>query len=83
LAALTRKPFDIAAANAAMRQAIRKIVMDAENGELHIYWHHVADDADPQAVVFPRFQREPTSSKRKARPKSNPKAPQATPTTVE
>jgi DNA invertase Pin-like site-specific DNA recombinase len=78
LAALTRKPFDVAVANGAMRQAIKKIVMDAENGELLIYWHHVADDADPQVVVFPRFQRVATSSKRTRRPKQS----QATPTTL-
>jgi DNA invertase Pin-like site-specific DNA recombinase len=77
LEALTRKPFDVVATNAAMRQAVRKIVMNVEEGELAIYWHHTADDADPQVVPFSRFQRVPTRNKRKQRPKQ----PQPTPAT--
>jgi hypothetical protein len=56
--ALTRKPFDVVQANAALKQAVRKITMDAQNGELSIYWRHAADGADPQVVVFPTFKRE-------------------------
>jgi hypothetical protein len=79
LVALRRRSFDVAAANAAMKQVIRTIVMDVEQGELAIYWKHVAKDAEPQVVPFPRFQREPTSKKKKRRPQ----APRATPSTVE
>jgi hypothetical protein len=59
LEALKRKPFDVAAVNAAIRQAIRRIVMDVQAGELQIFWQHITDDADPQAVSFPTFQRVP------------------------
>jgi hypothetical protein len=37
LGELTRKPFDVAVVNTAMRQAIRKIVMDAQAGQLQIF----------------------------------------------
>jgi hypothetical protein len=57
LAALKRKPFDVAAANAAMRQAVRKIVIDAEGNTLEIHWHHVADDANPQVLPFTNLGR--------------------------
>ena len=72
LAALKRKPFDVAAANAVMKQAIRKIVINVQAGELQIYWHHVAEDAEPQALPFPMFQRLPgfdaiTTQKRRRR----------------
>jgi hypothetical protein len=59
LAALRRKPFDVVAANAVMRQAICKIVMNVQAGELQIHWHHVAEDAEPQVLPFPMFQRLP------------------------
>ena len=59
LTALRRKPFDVAAANAAMKQAIRKIVMNAQTGELQIFWHHMAEDAEPQEVPWTRFGRLP------------------------
>ena len=59
LAALKRKPFDVAAANAVMKRAIRKIVINVRAGELQIQWHHVAEDAEPQVLPFPMFQRLP------------------------
>jgi DNA invertase Pin-like site-specific DNA recombinase len=39
-AALTRKPFDVVDANRALRQAIRKIVVDPRQATLEIHWHH-------------------------------------------
>jgi hypothetical protein len=47
--ALAREPFDVAEANAVMRQAIRVIVMDVEAGSAAIHWHHTAE---PQEVTF-------------------------------
>jgi DNA invertase Pin-like site-specific DNA recombinase len=49
--ALTLKRFDVAEANAALRQAVRKIVMDVDTGTLAIHWHHAPDD--PQEFHFP------------------------------
>jgi len=77
-AALKRRPFDVAAANAAMRQAIRKIVLDAEHGELAIYWQHAADDAEPQIVNIPMFTRVPGGW----RVPTNPKGTKSIKTTI-
>jgi DNA invertase Pin-like site-specific DNA recombinase len=56
LTALTCEPFDVAAANAAMKQTMKKIVIDTEANELRICWLHGADDT-PQVLTpfLPRF----------------------------
>jgi DNA invertase Pin-like site-specific DNA recombinase len=47
--ALRRKPFDVTAANKALKEAVSKIVLDPEAGELTIYWHHASE---PTKVPF-------------------------------
>jgi hypothetical protein len=44
-AALTRDPFDVAEANGALRQVVKKIVVDPKTASLDIYWHH-SDEID-------------------------------------
>jgi hypothetical protein len=39
-AALTRKAFNVAEANTALKQAVKKITMDPAQGTLDILWHH-------------------------------------------
>jgi hypothetical protein len=50
--ALTREPFDVMQANAAMKQVVRKITMNAEQAMLEIEWHHVEADAPTQDLSF-------------------------------
>lgn len=50
-AVLSTKPLDVVKANAAMREAIRRIVLDLDKSELRIHWHHVADD-EPQDLLW-------------------------------
>ena len=44
-AALTRNPLDVAEVNGALRQAVKKIVVDPKRARLEIHWHH-SDDTD-------------------------------------
>ena len=46
-AALTREPLDVAEANRALRAAISKIVINPEQAELWVYWHHAAEPSPP------------------------------------
>jgi len=39
-AALTRDPFDVAEANRALRQVVKKIVVDPKMASLEVHWHH-------------------------------------------
>ena len=39
-AALTRDPFDVAEANRALRQVMKKIVVDPKSATLEVHWHH-------------------------------------------
>jgi hypothetical protein len=39
-AALTRDPFDVAEANQALRQVVKKIVVDPKMASLEVHWHH-------------------------------------------
>ena len=39
-AALTRDPFDVAEANRALRQVVKKIVVDPKSATLDVHWHH-------------------------------------------
>jgi hypothetical protein len=50
-AVLSTKPLDVVKANSAMRDAVREIVLDLEQSELRIRWHHVADD-EPQEITW-------------------------------
>jgi DNA invertase Pin-like site-specific DNA recombinase len=76
LAALKHKPFDVAAANNAMRQAVRKIVLNAappralgdgwEGGStLEIHWQHTAEEAEPQVLPLTIWPKHPTQKRRK------------------
>jgi hypothetical protein len=47
--ALKQEPFNVKAANAALKQAIKKMVMHPEDGRLDIHWHH---SEEPQDVMF-------------------------------
>jgi DNA invertase Pin-like site-specific DNA recombinase len=44
---LTAKPFDVAAANAALKAAVKHITMDPQEAELTIQWHHAEDPQEP------------------------------------
>ena len=44
--ALTREPFDVAKANSALRQAIKKIVVQPRDANLEIHWHHSGEVED-------------------------------------
>jgi DNA invertase Pin-like site-specific DNA recombinase len=45
--ALTRKPLIVAEANKTLKQAVTKIVMDAEDATMSVYWHHADEPSDP------------------------------------
>ena len=45
--ALLREPFDIGEVNGALRQAVRKIVVDPKQAKLTIHWHHSEDETEP------------------------------------
>jgi hypothetical protein len=44
--ALRRKPFNVTDVNKALREAVSKIVLDAEAGRLTIHWHHTSVPTD-------------------------------------
>ncbi len=41
--ALRRKPLNVVEANKALKEAVSKIVLDAEAGRIAIHWHHAAE----------------------------------------
>jgi hypothetical protein len=41
--ALRRKPLNVVDANKALKEAVSKIVLDPEEGELIIHWHHASE----------------------------------------
>jgi DNA invertase Pin-like site-specific DNA recombinase len=49
--ALKRQPLDVVEANKALRQAVSKIVINPERGDLTIYWRH-AEDNPSESIVF-------------------------------
>jgi DNA invertase Pin-like site-specific DNA recombinase len=51
--ALERDPFDVVEVNDALKQAVRKLVMDLEGATPAIHWHHVPEDEEPQAIFLP------------------------------
>jgi hypothetical protein len=55
--ALTQKPLNISDVNKALKQAVSKIVMDAERGTLTFHWHHAQDPSDPITFAWPREER--------------------------
>jgi len=50
--ALAQEPFSVVEANAALKQAVGKIVMDLEHSNLEIHWHHVDPETVPQEIPF-------------------------------
>jgi DNA invertase Pin-like site-specific DNA recombinase len=44
--ALQRKPLDVVTANSTLKEAVSKIVMDAEAGRLVIYWRHAEEPSE-------------------------------------
>jgi hypothetical protein len=65
------KPPRSAAANNAMRQAVRKIVMDVERATLEIHWHHIAVDTEPQVLPLVMFGKLPTQKRQRRKRKSS------------
>ena len=49
---LQHEPFNVVTANAALKLAARKVVMDVEQASLEIHWHHVEPDEPPQHLNF-------------------------------
>jgi DNA invertase Pin-like site-specific DNA recombinase len=52
--ALIQKPLDISDVNKVLKQAVSKIVMDAEEGTLTFYWHHAEDPSEPIPFAWPK-----------------------------
>jgi DNA invertase Pin-like site-specific DNA recombinase len=55
--ALTQTPLNVSDVNKALKQAVSKIVMDAEEGTLTFYWHHAEDPSEPITFAWPREKR--------------------------
>lgn len=47
---LERKPFDISEANRALKQTVKRIVVDPQVGNLTIHWHH--SDTTTEDIPF-------------------------------
>lgn len=52
---LLREPFDVAAANRRLKEAVRKIVIDPEDATLSIHWHHA--DQESEVMFHSRHKR--------------------------
>ncbi len=45
--ALLRKPLDVTETNRVLREAISRIVVDPEQAELVVWWHHADEPSEP------------------------------------
>ena len=45
--AVTNEPLSVFEANKALKQAVSKIVMDAEGATLSVHWHHADEPSEP------------------------------------
>jgi hypothetical protein len=55
--ALTQKSLNVSEVNKALKQAVSKIVMDAERGTLTLHWQHAEDPSEPITFAWPREER--------------------------
>jgi hypothetical protein len=62
--ALKQKRLNVSEANRALKQAVSKIVMDAERGTLTFHWHHADQPSDPIYFVsrHKRWDNEPANT---------------------
>jgi hypothetical protein len=51
--ALLREPLDVAEVNSALRQALRKMVVDPKQARLTLHWHH-SEETDDHVPFFSR-----------------------------
>ena len=52
--ALRSKPFNVAVANKALKEAVSKIVLEPKEGTFSIYWHHAPENPTEGAPFFSR-----------------------------